>query len=36
MRDFLRMAVRNLYRYKRRTTMAALLIAVGVVSLLLF
>lgn len=36
MRDLLRMAFRNLYRYKRRTTMASLLIAVGVVSLLLF
>ena len=36
MRDLLRMALRNLYRYKRRTTMAALLIAVGVVSVLLF
>ena len=36
MHSLLRMAVRNLCRYRRRTLMAALLIAVGVVSVLLF
>ena len=35
MRELLRIAARNLYRYKRRTVLASLLVAVGVVSLLL-
>ncbi len=36
MREILRIAARNLLRYRRRTALASLLIAVGVVSLLLF